>query len=77
MKCPECVKEGKTSRVYEQGGASTAMCTQDFYDEDGRRHHHDPNWHSTSYQCSNGHRWAEKVKHKCWCEKEKGENDPS
>lgn len=44
MKCKECVKEGAESRLY--GGDScitTCMGTSSFYDEQGRRHFHDPN----------------------------------
>ncbi len=56
IKCPECVKEGKTSRLYsEQGGATTDMAWECYYDEKGRYHMHNPNSKSWFYKCSNGH----------------------
>lgn len=60
MKCRECEKEGKTSVLF--GGdscLSTLMCTSSFYDEQGNRHFHDPNGHTYSYRCSNGHSYSE------------------
>lgn len=67
MKCPTCVAEGKQSRVYVGGGASTSMYCPPFYDEDGKWHDHDMNLVSQSYSCSNGHKWTEAVEQKCWC----------
>ncbi len=56
MKCPQCVREGKTSRLYnEQGGTMTCIAFQHYYDEKGLYHTHDPNWTSWFYKCSNGH----------------------
>lgn len=59
MKCPECVKEGKKSRVTPSGGPVTAMYCAPYYDEDGAYHHHDRNLSTTNYSCSNGHQWQE------------------
>jgi hypothetical protein len=59
MKCRECVKEGKTSRLY--GGDScftTCMRTQHYYDESGTEHIHDPNGSTYTYSCSEGHRYS-------------------
>jgi len=67
MKCPECVAEGKRSKVYIGGSSSTLMAGKTFYDEDGKLHDHDPNSYGTDYRCSNGHRWTETKVHKCWC----------
>lgn len=57
MKCPECQKEGKTSRVYVGATSSTLMGFAPYYDEEGNHHHNDPNIRTTEYRCSNGHRW--------------------
>ena len=37
----------------------TAMAGQDYYDEDGRFHHHDPNSRTQQFTCSEGHAWVE------------------
>lgn len=67
-RCPECVKEGRRSRVWVGNSRATAAYSPPFYDEEGRYHHHDPNSYTTEYECSNGHRWTETIRHKCWCE---------
>lgn len=56
MKCEKCVAEGKRSTVTDHGGMTTCMGTHSFYDEDGAHHFHDPNGHTRTYECSNGHR---------------------
>jgi hypothetical protein len=57
MKCPRCEKDGKRSTI---GGIRflpvTDMSTHVHYDEDGRRHWHDPNRHGFLAVCSRGHR---------------------
>ena len=58
MKCPVCVEKGLKSCVYEGGTQTTLMCGQSYYDEDGNYHYNDPNTLTTSYSCSNGHRWS-------------------
>lgn len=64
MKCPDCVKEGKTSKVYVGTSMSTCMMgPPDYYDEGGNFvKAEDPNIHTTSYSCSNGHHWEEKTR---------------
>lgn len=58
MKCEKCVAAGLKSTVYApRGGFTTCMGWSAFYDEDGVYHRHDPNAHSETWQCSNGHRW--------------------
>ena len=32
-----------------------------YFDEDGRKHDHDPNSCTTDFTCSQGHRWQETV----------------
>jgi hypothetical protein len=59
-KCPTCVENGARSRVFVPGhSVATAMAAQDFYDEDGNFHHHDPNSRVQQFSCSEGHAWAE------------------
>lgn len=57
MRCPECVEQGLRSRVYGGNDGVTLLGFNPYYDEDGNYHSHDPNKYSTSYHCSNGHRW--------------------
>lgn len=66
MKCNQCVREGKRSKVFQGMTSSTLMGGGGpYYDEDGSYHRHDPNTISTTYKCSNGHKWVEKSKHSC------------
>ena len=65
MKCPQCVKEGKRSKVYPHGGSVTAMYCPPFYDEDGKYHNHDSNTRTQSFSCSEGHRWIERGQGSC------------
>ena len=58
MKCPECVKEGKKSKVFIGTSTRTLMYWQPHYDEDGVLHSNDPNKTTTDYSCSNGHKWS-------------------
>ncbi len=67
MKCPECTKESEVSRVYPNSGGTTLMGYNEFYDEAGHYHFHDPNSTSTFYQCSRGHQWADSHSSHCWC----------
>ncbi len=60
MKCPECEKEGKVAdKVFYHGGSSTLMMWNPYWDKDGNYHNNDPNIHTSSYQCTNGHGWTE------------------
>lgn len=65
MKCPECEKEGKVSKVYPRGGITTDLACSPFYDDEGVYHYHDCNVVRWSYSCSNGHRWTHNQKNKC------------
>ena len=67
MKCPQCVKEGKKSHINVGTSTTTLMYCPPYYDEDGKYHHHDPNYVTTNYTCSNGHEWAETTYDSCWC----------
>lgn len=65
MKCETCVNEGKTSRVFPEGGYETLMYCSPYYDEQGKLHHHDMNTCTYGYHCSNGHRWHKSVRKPC------------
>ena len=66
VKCPQCIADGTTSRVYQpEGRSTTLMGVSSFWDERGAYHHHDPNRSSSLYQCSLGHRWVREWGHPC------------
>lgn len=65
MKCPECERSGDKSTLSIGASLTTAMYTQDYYDEEGVLHRHDPNRHETEYSCSNGHSFKKIHKLKC------------
>jgi len=69
MKCPKCVAEGSKSQVRVLNSSTTCLAGDQYYDEEGRHHWHDPNTTFTEYRCSLGHNFAERTKHRtCWCE---------
>lgn len=59
MKCQFCNDEGERSTVMIGGSSSTCMgVSPGHYDEDGEFvAGFDPNWHTTEYFCSRGHRF--------------------
>jgi hypothetical protein len=63
MKCPFC--DGQPSRIYPEGTEVTLMYCAPYYDEQGAYHHHDRNWRTSAYRCSNGHHWTEKKRAGC------------
>ena len=65
MRCPECQKDEKKSKVYPQGMFSTLMNCEPYYDEEGVYHYHDINRHTRSYVCSEGHRWSSVLNNIC------------
>lgn len=66
MICQRCQAEGKRSTIQCPGfGVSTLMCSDEFYDESGKLHHHDPNSTAMTYRCSNGHSWTVRKKTRC------------
>ena len=67
MKCPQCVKERKKSKVYPGMGTSTLLFCPPFYDEGGKHHDHDRNTTTIEYACSRGHKWVESTSGTCWC----------
>jgi hypothetical protein len=71
MICKECEKAGVESYTYIGPSYTTCMGGQQYYDGKGNFHNHDPNIHTTSYYCSNGHSWEYKEKVECPSCKEK------
>ncbi len=59
MKCADCEREGKRSKVYIGAQSRTLLMGARYYDEDGRYHQRDVNKTTTRYECSNGHKWAQ------------------
>ena len=57
MTCKECKATGEKSTVIDAGTETTCAGWFPYFDEQGRRHSHDPNRHSTRYNCSQGHWW--------------------
>ena len=67
MKCHECIKEGRTSKLYSNGSTVTLMAFTPYYDEDGAYHSHDPNKRTNHYTCGNGHRFSTAFYSPCPC----------
>ena len=55
IRCPECIMNGETSRVSVACGMITSIGLQQYHDESGEYHSHDPNVTRTDWECSNGH----------------------
>lgn len=64
-KCVTCVEQGLRSRLFVGGTSSTLMGVDYYYDEEGEMHNHDPNWRSTRYSCSLGHKFTVSRKLRC------------
>lgn len=65
--CPWCELSGQTSTVFEGMSCCTAAYTPPYFDATGRRHNHDGNATTTSYNCSRGHQFTERSYPQCWC----------
>lgn len=68
--CGQCVSEGRASTVSAPTfGQATQIPWAPFYDKDDREkfHDHDPNRHTLTYTCSNGHQWTEDWYRECRC----------
>lgn len=55
MKCPECEKEGKLSKVWVGPESTTLLQVKEFFDENGVYHYHDLNVTTRNFTCSNQH----------------------
>jgi hypothetical protein len=66
MRCHYCKQEGKKSSLHDLGSSTTLIGgAQSYWDSDGKKHYHDYNTTTTSYMCSEGHRYLEKKKIAC------------
>lgn len=57
MICQTCKKENQKSTVRSSYGSVTLRTVENYWDEDGNYHAHNPNLHSLAYTCSRGHKW--------------------
>ncbi len=74
MICEKCKDRGPESQARQGMSYTTAMCSDTYYDEKGKRHYHDPNKSTTEYRCSNGHTWTiVSGPTPCWCGWPQGE----
>lgn len=55
MICPKCQEQGLKSCVTINRSMRDFGSIHQFYDEDGQLHFHDPNKHTDTFWCSNGH----------------------
>jgi hypothetical protein len=62
--CPHCPQEANV-RFHLLGNTKTLGYFPPFFDSDRKQHQHDESIVTNMYQCSNGHRWPEKVVNKC------------
>lgn len=69
MKCPKCVSNGDKSIVRVFSSSTTCLAGDEYYDEEGRHHWHDPNTRITEFRCSLGHEFVERTPMRsCWCD---------
>jgi hypothetical protein len=66
LRCPKCALLNQGSTIHQVGSSSTELFAAPFW-EDGKRHDHDPNTHTSVYACNRGHRWEVTWKESCWC----------
>lgn len=65
MICEKCRAEGMGSEVDIVRETSTLVQGRYFYDEQGLLHCHDPNIHTATLRCSQGHEWQIEKRHHC------------
>jgi hypothetical protein len=65
--CPACFASHQRSTVRITRTTPGAQSKDHYFDEDGAEHSHNPNVVVTEYECSNGHRFAERSSWQCWC----------
>jgi hypothetical protein len=63
--CPQCQEARQVSQVYDAGSSQTAIGHRPYWDEQGRRHVHNPNRIRWSFRCTNGHSWTEDERFEC------------
>lgn len=55
--CQECADSDQRSRVDLVSTVVTEWPVAIFWDEDGKKHGHNPNLLTETFRCSNGHEW--------------------
>ena len=65
MICSECARLGKKSQIRTSPSVTTLMGVEQYYDERGFFHNHDPNITTILWQCSNGHAGRKLMNNKC------------
>jgi hypothetical protein len=65
--CPLCQQAGQTSIVRVDCTIRTTLAVQNFADEEGMWHYHDPNVTISHYKCSKDHSWSETRYTPCPC----------
>jgi hypothetical protein len=65
--CPVCANSGKRSTVRVVRTNNGKLAKDHFFDEAGAEHHHNPNFITTEFVCSNDHRFAERSSWECHC----------
>lgn len=65
MICPTCSAAGQVSEVRDLRCDNGKLPKDHFFDATGQEHFHNPNVVVTEFQCSNGHRFAERSSWQC------------
>lgn len=64
--CPFCRAMGETSMVStRQTSPVTLMCDDEYFDEQGNYHYHNPNVRGVIKGCNKGHTWIVSYSNKC------------
>jgi len=58
MRCPTCFQAKQKSTTYQGILTTTAERYNQYQDNEGRRHDHDPNILKLNYYCTNQHIWT-------------------
>ena len=57
MICPQCEAASEVSRVFPGENSVTLLAVAQYWDEAGNFVEDDPNTHTKTFSCSNGHNW--------------------
>lgn len=64
--CQRCVNQGTQSVVRSQlQVARRDRFPDEFWDEEGVEHHHDPHFNTRTFRCNNSHTWSVEMKKRC------------
>jgi len=65
MICKKCESENRKSTISIRNCPVTDLVIDQYYDQDGEYHIHDPNRIISALICSNGHVWDEEIPNNC------------